>query len=65
MFYLKKFVILCFFLTLKHVELFRIVDGQPGIMFTLSLDSSGLNHIMFAHNSVVLKNLNHNENNLI
>jgi len=33
---------------------FRIFNGQPGIEF---IESSGLNDIMFAHNSVALRNV--------
>ena len=33
-----------------------IFNGQPGIMnYIESIDSTGLYHIMFAHNSVVLR----------
>ena len=41
-------------------------NGQPGIMCTIELiKSTGLNYIMFAHNSVFLRNWNHPENNFM
>ena len=49
------------------INIFRIFNRQPGILCTTYIefiDSTGLNYIMFAHNSV-LRNYTHPENNLL
>ena len=41
-----------YFYRLGTKLLFSIFNGQPGIMFSLSLDSTGFNYIMCIHNII-------------